>query len=109
VTAESASAASSDRAAGPARPSPAITGVTTETTLDDAFSRLANDLRTIPGIERFGNLRLQELERAGPRPLRAMWRVARDQLDERYGQLTIGDVLERLRSSGGSDTASTGA
>ncbi|MCI0344395.1 MAG: hypothetical protein L0221_02980 [Chloroflexi bacterium] len=103
--------ATSDRATGPARPSPAITGVTRETTLDDAFGRLANDLRTIPGIERFGSLRLQELERAGPRPLRAIWRVARDRLDERYGQLTIGDVLERLRDSGsgGSGGASTGA
>jgi hypothetical protein len=69
---------------------------------------LASDLRTIPGIERFGNLRLEELERAGPRPLRAMWRVARDQLDARYGQLTIGDVLDRLRDAGGG-SASTGA
>jgi flotillin len=112
VAAPAASPApTSDRAAGPARPSAAITGVTSDTTLDDAFGRLASDLRTIPGIERFRNVRLQELERAGPRPLRAIWRVARDQLDERYGQLTIGDVLERLRNSGGSggSGASTGA
>ena len=108
VTAE-ASAPPSDRASGPARPSPAITGVTRETTLDDAFGRLANDMQTIPGIERFGNIRLEELERAGPRPLRAMWRVARDQLDARYGQMTIGEVLERLRDSRGSGGASTGA
>jgi flotillin len=108
VTAETP-ATTSDRAAGPARPSPAITGVTRDTTLDDAFVRLASDLRTIPGIERFGNIRLNELERAGPRPLRAIWRVARDQLDERYGQMTIGDVLERLRDAGGSGSASTGA
>jgi flotillin len=110
VVAEPAAAPSptSDRAAGPARPSPAITGITRETTVDEAFGRLASDLRTIPGIERFRNVRLEELERAGPRPLRAIWRVARDQLDERYGQLTIGDVLERLRNSG-SGGASTGA
>ena len=109
VTADaSSSTPTSDRAAGPARPAPTITGVTRDTTLDEAFGRLANDLRTVPGIERFGNLRLQELERAGPRPLRAMWRVARDQLDERYGTLTIGEVLNRLRDSG-SGGVSTGA
>jgi hypothetical protein len=24
-----------------------------------------------------------------------MWRIARDHLDERYGQLTIGELMER--------------
>ena len=57
--------------------------------------RLAADLRAVPGIERFGAVRLGELERSGPRPLRTMWRIAREQLDERYGQLTIGELIER--------------
>jgi hypothetical protein len=54
----------------------------------------------VPGIERFGGLRLADLETGGPRPLRTMWRIARAQLDERYGALTIGELIDRY----GSDT-----
>ena len=82
-----------DTAAGPARPASA--GITRETTVDDAATRLAADLRAVPGIERFAAVRLNELERSGPRPLRTMWRIAREQLDERFGQLTIGELIER--------------
>ena len=85
-----------DTAAGPARPASA--GITRETTVDDAATRLAADLRAVPGIERFAAVRLDELERSGPRPLRTMWRIAREQLDERYGQLTIGELIERYGS-----------
>ena len=72
-----------------------------ETTVNAAAQRLARDLRAIPGIERFGGLRLAELDRSGPRPLRTMWRIARDELGERYGQLTIGEVLDRYGRGGG--------
>ncbi|HET7169104.1 MAG TPA: SPFH domain-containing protein [Candidatus Limnocylindrales bacterium] len=82
-----------DTAAGP--PRPAVAEITRQTTVDDAASRLASDLRAVPGIERFGAIRLAELERSGPRPLRTMWRIAREQLDERYGQLTIGELIDR--------------
>ncbi len=72
--------------------------------MDEAAVRLASDLRAVPGIERFGALRLVELERSGPRPLRSLWRVAREDLDERYGQLTIREMLDlygRERPGGG--------
>jgi hypothetical protein len=59
----------------------------------------------VPGIERFGRMRLAELERSGPRPLRTMWRIARDQLDERYGQLTIGEIIDRYTGSGGTSAS----
>ena len=86
----------------PAQPAPrAGAGIARESTLDDAAAALASDLRAVPGIERFGEMRLAELERTGPRPLRTMWRIARDQLDERYGQLTIGEIIDRYRGSGG--------
>jgi flotillin len=88
-----------DTAAGPARPASA--GITRETTLDDAATRLAADLRAVPGIERFAAVRLDELQRSGPRPLRTMWRIAREQLDERFGQLTIGELIERYGSGPG--------
>ena len=74
--------------------SPASAGITRETTVDEAARRLATDLRAIPGIERFGAVKLEELERSGPRPLRTMWRIARESLDAQYGQLTIGELLE---------------
>jgi hypothetical protein len=114
IRAAAASTPRTDTAAGPARParttspargetSPAraetpplveSAAITRETTVDDAALRLANDLRRIPGIERFGAVRLAELERSGPRPLRTMWRIARESLDAQYGQLTIGELLE---------------
>jgi flotillin len=83
-------------------PEPAISR---DTTVNAAAQRLARDLQAIPGIERFGALRLAELDRAGPRPLRTMWRIAKDQLGERYGQLTIGEVLDRYGRGGGSPGA----
>ena len=93
-----ADGALTDRAAGPARPArPASAEITRETTLDEAALRLADDLRGVPGIERFGALRLAELDRTGPRPLRTMWRIARDRLGERYGTMTVGEFLDRTR------------
>ena len=98
IRSASASVPRTDTAAGPARParttSPASAGITRETTVDEAARRLATDLRAIPGIERFGAVKLEELERSGPRPLRTMWRIARESLDAQYGQLTIGELLE---------------
>jgi nucleotidyltransferase/DNA polymerase involved in DNA repair len=79
----------------------AAAGATRDTTVDEAAQRLANELRAIPGIERFGEVRLSELDRAGPRPLRTMWRVAREQLNDRYGSVTIGEILDRYSGRGG--------
>jgi hypothetical protein len=85
-----------DTAAGPARPArPASAEIGRETTLDEAVTRLRSDLRGVPGIERFGLLRLEELDRTGPRPLRTMWRIARDRLADRYGSMTIGEFIDR--------------
>jgi hypothetical protein len=75
--------------------------ITKETPVNVAAQRLARDLQAIPGIERFGALRLAELDRSGPRPLRTMWRIARDQLDATYGQMTIGEVMEKYGSGQG--------
>ncbi len=89
-----------DTAVGPARPAarPASLDITRETTVDDAARRLATDLRAVPGIERFRAIQLAELERSGPRPLRTMWRIAREQLDDRFGQMTIGELIDQYGS-----------
>jgi hypothetical protein len=70
--------------------------ISRETSLDEAALRLASDLQSIPGIERFARVRLAELDRTGPRPLRTMWRIAREQLDARYGGMTIGELIDRF-------------
>ena len=88
------------------RPADLRPPVNRETTVNAAAQRLARDLQAIPGIERFGALRLGELDRAGPRPLRTMWRIARDELGDRYGEMTIGEVLDRYGPRGGSPGAS---
>ncbi len=87
------------------RAAPAATGITRDTTVNVAAQRLARDLAAIPGIERFGSIRLDELDRSGPRPLRTMWRIARSELAERYGQMTIGEIVDRYRSGGARPSA----
>ncbi|HEX5823532.1 MAG TPA: SPFH domain-containing protein [Candidatus Limnocylindrales bacterium] len=80
-----------------------------DTTVNVAAQRLARDLSAIPGIERFGSLRLAELDRAGPRPLRTMWRIARGELADRYGDMTIGEIVDRYRGGGSSGGSATSA
>jgi hypothetical protein len=93
--------ARSDTAAGPAVPVPGagqrpqVADMTRETTIEEAATRLATDLRAVPGIDRFGTMRLGDLDTSGPRPLRTMWRVAREELGSTYGQMTIGEVIDR--------------
>jgi hypothetical protein len=91
--------ATAGRAAAAPQPA-AVAGVTRETTLSDAARALADDLARIPGIQRFGDMRLSDLDTAGPRPLRTMWRIARDRLERDYGQLTIGEIIDRYRGPG---------
>ena len=62
----------------------------------------ASFLRSIPGIERFGRLRLAELDRAGPTALKTRWQGLRDDLEAEYGQMTIAEVLERFAGPGSS-------
>ena len=91
----------SQRVEGAVRGAPAAAGVSGDTTVNIAAQRLARDLAAIPGIERFGTLRLDDLDRAGPRPLRTMWRLARHDLADAYGQMTIGEIVDRFAGRGG--------
>ena len=40
-------------------------------------------------------VRLAQLDGGGPRPLRTMWRLVREPLQATYGQMTIGELLDR--------------
>jgi len=101
-------------AAAPARsraaePGLAATGLTRDSTVRQAAEALAGDLLQVPGIERFGYVRLADLDTSGPRPLRTIWRVARDRLQRDYGNLTIGEIIDRYRGGdGGSAGLSAG-
>jgi flotillin len=94
---------------GRAATSPAVGELDRESTLDEAAQALAGDLMRIPGIQRFGAMRLADLDSAGPRPLRTMWRIARDRLQRDYGNLTIGEIIDRYRGGGGEGGVSAGA
>jgi hypothetical protein len=85
-----------------ARAAAATVGLGEDSTLSASAVRLAEELRRVPGIERFGGTRLRDLEQSGPRTLRTLWGAARDDLEARYGDVTIGMLLDEYeRSSGG--------
>jgi hypothetical protein len=74
------------------RPTP----ITAATPLAEAATILADQLRLIPGVDRYADVRLSELEQRGSRPVRAAWRLARDRVAASYGQLTLGELLGRF-------------
>ena len=82
-------------------------GLSEESTLSESAQRLAQELIRIPGIERFGGTRLRDLDRSGPRSLRVLWGAARDELSSRYGDVTIGMLLDAYtKDQQGGDSAS---
>ena len=64
---------------------------------DELARVLATELGSVPGIRRYADATLSELEHRGPRPARGLWRVAGRRLEERYGSVTIGELLDRFR------------
>ena len=81
-------------------PKSATTGLHRDSTLTEAAGALADDLMRIPGIQRFGAMRLADLDSTGPRPLRTMWRIAREQVDAHQQELLrdLVDVIENANS-----------
>ncbi len=82
----------------------AAVGLDESSTMSESAQRLAQELVRIPGIERFGGTRLRDLDRSGPRSLRVLWGAARDELSGRYGDVTIGMLLDVYAKQGGSDS-----
>jgi len=92
--------------ASPAGPRPsggaaAGRSITAATPVTEAASILADQLRLIPGIDRYAGYELATLDDRGPRPLRAAWRLARERIGSQYGQLTVGELLARFGRQGG--------
>jgi len=91
--------AQSPAAAPPARPTAAPPApLAVEPAITEAALRLANGLRAVPGIERWGEIRLADLDRAGSRGIRDIWHLSREVLESRVGQMTIREFLERWSS-----------
>jgi flotillin len=82
--------------AAPSQASP----ISAATPLAEAATILADQMRLIPGIERYREVRLADLDQRGSRPVRAVWRLGRERLGSRYGQLTVGELLERFKGRG---------
>jgi flotillin len=62
---------------------------------------MADQLRQLPDIQAYGNLRLRDLAQRGPASARAMWGTARDALAQQYGNVTVAELLaefENLKS-----------
>ncbi len=78
-------------------------GLDESSTMSESAQRLARELIRIPGIERFGGTRLRDLDRSGPRSLRVLWGAARDELSSRYGDVTIGMLLDAYTKDGTSE------
>jgi flotillin len=84
-------------AGAPSRPQ----AITASTPLGEAATILADQLRNLPGIERYAGIQVGQLEQRGSRPMRAAWRVARERLGAQYGQMTVGELLTRFGPSSG--------
>ena len=83
-----------DKRRDAARAAAAAVGLDESSTLSASATRLAQELIRIPRIERFRGTRLRDLDRSGPRSLRVLWSAARDELSSRYGDVTIGMLLD---------------
>ena len=81
-------------------PLPPVRPITSATSLNEAAATLAEQLRLIPGIDRYARYELASLDDRGPRPLRAAWRIARDRVRGDYGAMTIGELLARFGGGG---------
>jgi len=59
---------------------------------------LADQLRRVPDIQVYDALHLADLELRGPAAARGVWATAKAALAKEYGQVTIGDLLQRFKS-----------
>ena len=64
--------------------------------LDRRADMIAQQMRSVPGVDRYLGLALWELATRGPRPLSALWRAAGDDVVQKYGGLTLKDYLARF-------------
>jgi flotillin len=74
-----------------------VSPIVSDTPLPEAASILAEQMRRIPGVERYSDYALNELDQRGSRSVRAAWAMARDRMAADYGKLTVGELLSRFK------------
>lgn len=57
---------------------------------------MADQLRRVPDVKSFGTLKLRELGDKGPAAAKGLWATAKDALDQRYGNVTVDDLLAQF-------------
>ena len=57
---------------------------------------IAEQMRAVPGVDRYLGATLWELANQGPRPLGALWRAAGEDVVQKYGGRTLKDYLARF-------------
>jgi hypothetical protein len=67
-----------------------------ETAEDEAARHFAQQLRSLPNVAQYAHLKLSEVATIGPRPLRVLWQVAEPRIAQRYGSLTVGELMQRF-------------
>ncbi len=82
-------------------PPTALSSIGRETPAAEAARILAQELSQVPGIQRYRATRLEELGDRGPRSARLLWRAVGERLNEEYGSLTIGELLEKFEAARG--------
>ena len=94
-------AGGADALPGSVAPPSALSSISRDTPAAEAARILAQELSLVPRIARYRATRLDELGDRGPRSARLLWRPVRERLNEEYGSLTIGELLDRFASPRG--------
>lgn len=78
----------------------AMSPIGPDTPVTEAAAMLAQTLRLVPGVENHLAVPLADLDRRGPRAMRAAWRMARERLESEYGAMTVGELMARFADRG---------
>lgn len=63
--------------------------------VERSAAELAAKVRALPEIERYAHLSLRDIPAGAPRPLKLLWAAAEKELGNRYGDLTVRELLEK--------------
>jgi hypothetical protein len=64
--------------------------------VERSAAQLAANLRAVPEIQRYGHLSLRDIPAGAPRPMKLLWAAAEKELGNRYGDVTVRELLDRF-------------
>ena len=92
VASQAREAASSVRAGMASAAAEPITG----STAVERARVLARQLQNVPGVEQYLGMKLNDLETRTSRPVAALWRMSSSVLAPVYGEMTVGELINRF-------------